>query len=503
MQWGWYHFLGVNEHTTHIVDISQRREVGRPPSSNRIFLCGDFHGFVSFLDPSAEDPWGFNSPGLLIQSPQDDILHNSYVACYSDSGKHQWSSHIEGGVAISVAADNKGGCLLLGATLDGRVIVNGKELNGPSPNYTIENIYAFLVRFDSNGNLVWGPHQLGALSSITKVVWNETYSRFAVAFSAGSKNVVYTYDGMTPDAIINAPMFGGAFVAEFDSDGSGMNIASFPGTIVAIQYGGSALYLAGVGIDENGIGDWSLMKCNSNLTPMWSVTPPNSAGATFANSAIVAIDFDASTSTLWALGTFRGLLQPAANLDPLYGGFEPQYDVLQKTRDVFVVRVSEAGVVLWAKQSLTEAFESSHPGAISVDGEGGAVIAIHSHGAIFWPAIGVGIGPGAGSPPPAPHPNATGSYLGTGHNFQYVSGLFHLNASGYARSVTSVEGKGVAAIVGGSESFTIQGLVATGNTLVVGGDAFGNIVFAPSQAVPAQGAIGPAVHGIVTIGTWV
>jgi hypothetical protein len=149
----------------------------------------------------------------------EDILSNkgkndALVAKFDGTGNHIWS-HLYGSpgsdVPCSVAIDDDGNVFIVGGFYGPSIDFGGGPVISPNP----DNLTAFLVKLDSEGNHVFSKAMGGAMEDIAYDIAIHTSSGIVISGATGTSNVDFGGGSL-------APLFAGkneAFILRLDDNG--------------------------------------------------------------------------------------------------------------------------------------------------------------------------------------------------------------------------------------------------------------------------------------------
>ncbi len=176
-------------------------------------VATDIDGNV-YLAGWTESPSGIASGGFQNTLSGQT---NCFLVKFDANGNRLWATYYGGNGGYDETADNglstdpAGNVYLVGQTNSSAGIASGGFQN----TCTFGNYYAaFLVKFDSNGNRLWGTYY-----------GNNTQGSGVVADAGGNVYMIGTAgagesDIATPGSFLDTSSYGGAFLVKFDSNGN-------------------------------------------------------------------------------------------------------------------------------------------------------------------------------------------------------------------------------------------------------------------------------------------
>lgn len=156
----------------------------------------------------------FNIPG--VGPPQDNV--SQYIVKFDSTGAYQWGKTVGGlrylGTGNCVAADQEGNVYVGGVFTDPYVVFGSDTLF----NMGSENI--FLVRYDTDGNLLWARSAGGALWDAPRSIDIDETGHILVTGPFGSPVAYFDTVMLFNPATIGTGMKRSVFLAKYDPDGN-------------------------------------------------------------------------------------------------------------------------------------------------------------------------------------------------------------------------------------------------------------------------------------------
>ena len=306
-----------------------------------------------------------------VGSPQD-----AFIAKYDSDGNLLWIRHAGG---ISTGGSNSGSNSGLGVTTDGldNVIATGTYIGSATFSTTTlpaggANEEMFLVKYSTNGNLLWAKAATGPFSVLGRDVSTDAAGNIYVIGHYGHHN----FGGSITFAATTLPTFGGTdiFIAKYDPNG----------TFLWARHAGSSNTDFGRRIATDGSGDSVIVGSFQSMAVFGSTTL-SSAGS----FDVFVAKYDTNGSLLWgnrAGGTDedRGTsvaLDNSGNFS-ITGSFRATADFGSTmltsvgANDIFVAKYDASGNVLWAGRAgdATPIDDADYGFGVTVDDVGSSFV---------------------------------------------------------------------------------------------------------------------------------
>jgi hypothetical protein len=292
--------------------------------------------------------------------------NNFFLTKYSPTGNVLWVKSAIGigddkGTAIAI--DSSGGIYVAG-NYTGQYIIFGENatdtlISSDSLNYVGD---IFLTKFDSNGNIIWAKSAGGNDFDNPNSISTDTFGNIFVTGNFLSNSL--SFDSYT--LISNGPS--NIFIAKYDSTGNVLWAKSAGGmdsdkaNSVATDANGNA-YIAGTFQDNSitfgtftlsntGNMDAFIVKYDTNGNVLWAKNP---SGTNYENASSVTTD---ASGSIYITGYYN-----SPNLL-----FETTYLAYIGNMDIFIVKYSTNGSVIWAKNAGGLGFDKGNSIAINSSG---------------------------------------------------------------------------------------------------------------------------------------
>ena len=332
--------------------------------TGNVFITGSLQGTANF------------NPGGTSANISSAGNRDIFLAKYAKSGLLTWAKDLRGGDASSVA---QGAAISVDGS--GNVIVSGTftgtvnfDPGAGNTSFTASGRNdVFIAKYDPSGNLLWARDIVGTSGTIDEgyALAVDPSGNVAVA---GSYQSAATFGSTTLNA---GGMFEG-FVAKLNPSGQFLWAKSTTGS------GSSVTQTAGLTIDASGnVISAGFYSGTVNFDPNGGTSTPPSA----SSRAIFVQKLDASGNLVWAQGIAGSDINQANSVvaDPsgnLYvtGTFTGQVNFDAGTgstllnaggyEDPFLMKLSAAGKLAWAKDLSLTGFNFGQGTGVAVDGFG-------------------------------------------------------------------------------------------------------------------------------------
>lgn len=149
-----------------------------------------------------------------------------FIAKYDSSGGLMWAKHGIGGATINDVSTNSNNEIIACGAFRGHLIVDTISFF-LSPGTHINNVDAFVLKYNENGNLIWGKSFGGNIHDQLSSVVYDSYDNLYLAGRSSSYSI--SFDGIT---LINSDSSGtgyNGYLVKIRNDGS-VNWAKYSGT---------------------------------------------------------------------------------------------------------------------------------------------------------------------------------------------------------------------------------------------------------------------------------
>jgi hypothetical protein len=295
--------------------------------------------------------------------------NNIFVTKYDSSGNVLWAKSAGGSAddyAVSVSVDNSGNFYVAGAFKSSSITFGSTTLTNSNPPYG----ELFIVKYDSNGNVLWA--QKGANSTSSDGISSVSVDSTGNVYATGHFQSTSITFGSTTLTNNNAPNQD-VFIVKYDASGNVLWAKSFGGTSNEI---GNTL-----ATDASGNLFISGIFASSSIT-IGSTTLTNAYSGT--NDAFFA-KYDASGNVLWAksAGSSADDYSVSVSVDNsgnsfIAGAFKSSSITFGSTTltnsnppygELFIVKYDSNGNVLWAQKGANST-SSDGISSVSVDSTG-------------------------------------------------------------------------------------------------------------------------------------
>lgn len=337
---------------------------GGTNSENGIATPGSFQD--TFSTNFIPDPSGFPTLNTC----------NAYLAQFNTNGVLQWGTYYGASTTMnwfsSIACDKYGNVYATGTTDSAATSSNIATSGAFQPGYAGGDIFlgdGEIVKFDSNGNRLWGTYYGGSSEDGILAITCDTNANFYITgiLSAGLG---------TPGTHIPISTSGGGFLAKFDSSGARQWCSYIPGQTQSVAINAyNQLYVGGNALGynfydslittpgafmEQNTGGWCdfLMQMNPvNGQRNWGTYYGGAFGGYTIFSNALACDpygnvflTGASNSMVLGPGSNTNLATPGSHQDTLNAPQTPPESTNTSTApaDMFLVKFDSTGVRKWA-----------------------------------------------------------------------------------------------------------------------------------------------------------
>jgi hypothetical protein len=246
--------------------------------------------------------------------------------------------------ASSATTDGSGNIYVVGIYSD-TISFNGAIL---TPNNNL-----FIVKYDSNGNIIWARSADGNYSYVDERlnISTDHQGNFYVAGCFSSDSLVFGSQILTH---LKKPAGQDIFLAKFDSSGtvlwaksasgrfqddkpSSVHVDKFDNVYVGGYFSSDTLWFDTTALIEAGLGDIFLAKYNSNGDLKWAINP---GGERYEEGSSITSD---TSGNVYLVGRFQSdtIL---FNSIQLYNPYVPH-------DDMFIVKYDSSANIIWAKNA--------------------------------------------------------------------------------------------------------------------------------------------------------
>jgi gliding motility-associated-like protein len=327
---------------------------------------------------------------------------SAFIAKFGTDGMRKWGTYfggegVEAGYAVTV--DNGNNILLTGSTTSFTgIATNGAYQTAHLDTVNVSSLVsdAYLVKFDSNGNRIWGTYFGGIGQDAGYGITTDKQDNIIITGLTYSNTGIATNGAAQPAIGSVAPQGGDGFVAKFNNAGSlqwatycGGNSTDYGWCLGADSNGN--IFVGGVTGSTNGIAtpgtqqtttitnnfqDGFLMKYNANGAKVWG-TYYGGGGSDLING--LAVD---AADNIWITGATGSNVNMATP-----GTYQPT--MATTPWSVFVAKFANNGLRVWGTyygsggivDSQGNGIVITGPGEAAVTGETGATAKVATCGA--------------------------------------------------------------------------------------------------------------------------